>query len=317
MKSSHGLKISFCTTCRGAEYLERLKQTLPENLKNNTGAGNHDNVEFVIVAYGDAKVTDWLKENYASEIKSGLIRAVDLPLDQAEYFKMAHAKNIAHRMATGDVLCNLDCDNITGQNFSGFLNETFSENRNVVVCATTRDKLLRKLETGKTPSQITGRVAISRDMFERLHGYDETRNAAKDGDDTNLKERAYACGVTQVSLPTSQYGHIIPHSNEARVANMSPQDRDKSTSNFQRGNSLLTRIGTVKRVLLGEQSAISRHLVGANPEGNYGCAQVTLMDSNLAPQRCSLTPSPHPSWQAQYKISYPPMDTQAQGMPSR
>jgi hypothetical protein len=63
------LKISFCTACRGKGYLERLKRTLPENIRRNTGEGNYNNVEFVILAYGDPTVSAWLKEQYANEIK--------------------------------------------------------------------------------------------------------------------------------------------------------------------------------------------------------------------------------------------------------
>jgi hypothetical protein len=300
MASDDGLKISFCTSCRGADYLERLKKTLPENIRRNTGDGNYNNVEFVVVAYGDPEVTKWLKENYADEIKSGLVRAVDLPREQAEFFKMAHAKNVAHRMATGDVLCNLDCDNITGENFSGFLNEKFSKTPDIVVCLTTRDKLISKLTTGVTPSDASGRVTISRENFEKLHGYNEQHNAARD-DDTNFKERGYASGLRAVSIPASQLGEIITHSNEDRLANMSPADKAKSQFNFQVRGGLSQRVGTVKRVIWGEGNVIPRGITGANADGNYGCAVVTTLDHNLEPQEHSLEPAPHSQWRSSYR----------------
>lgn len=298
MPTSHkGLKISFCTTCRGPDYLDRLKQTLPENLRRNTGTGHYDKVEFVVVAYGDQAVTDWLKATFPNEIKAGVVRAVDLPREQAEYFRMAHAKNVAHRCATGDVLCNLDCDNITGENFSGFLNEQFSRNANIVVCATTRAKLIRKLTTGENPLDTTGRIAISRPNYEMLHGYNEALNAAKDGDDTNLKERAYALGLTPVPLPASQFGRIISHSDNARMAHMSPAERAKSQANFTREGNYWERIYTAKRVILGEQHVIPADIAGANPDGAYGCAQVTVLNGQLEPEPLRLQPAPHAAWQ--------------------
>lgn len=296
MEAKSGLKISFCTTCRGEKYLERLQKTLPENIRRNTGPGHYDNVEFVIVAYGDPNVTEWLRENYAAEIKSGLIRAVDVPREQAEFFKMAHAKNVAHRMATGDVLCNLDCDNITGENFSGFLNDTFSRTPDVVVCATTRSKFIRRITTGATPSDATGRIAIARENFEKLHGYNEELNGAKDGDDTNLKERAYAMGLRAVSIPSAYFGELITHSDQERVANMSPADVKKSQTNFATRGNLWERVGTVRRIIQGEDHVIPGNLTGANPGGNYGLAQVTLLDGDLQPQPHDIAPAPHAQW---------------------
>jgi len=292
------LKISFCTSCRGANYLERLQQTLPENIRRNTGKEHYGNVEFVIVAYGDPSVTQWLADTFPEEIKSGLIRVVDLPREQAEYFKMAHAKNIAHRMATGDVLCNLDCDNITGENFAGWLNQQFSHYSNIVASMTTRDRLISKLTTGDKMSDLTGRIAISRDNFERLHGYDENYNAAKDGDDVNLKERAYAVGLKPISFPASIIGTVIKHSDEERQANMSPQDQKKSEHNFHQGGD--PRFTKAMRVWWGEDAVLPDNLQPANPDGAYGCAEVTMLDQSLQPQPHTLAPNPHDKWVAAY-----------------
>ena len=111
------LKISFCTTCKGR--LEHLKQTLPANIEACKG---YPNTEFVILDYDSRDgLEQWIKDNFQEEIKSGLVRYAKL--DGATDFKMAHAKNMVHRLATGDVLCNVDADNFLASGTPEYLIE--------------------------------------------------------------------------------------------------------------------------------------------------------------------------------------------------
>ena len=110
-------RIAFCTTCKGR--LQHLMQTIPENLKDNA---SYRNAVFVVVDYGGQdKLAEFCSENYPEEVKSGRLVVYTYP--SQEPFKMAHAKNMAHRLGIlegGDILCNLDADNFLGPRFEDY-----------------------------------------------------------------------------------------------------------------------------------------------------------------------------------------------------
>ena len=287
------LKISFCTTCMGR--LHHLKETLPQNLINNA---DYPNTEFVILAYGDREVYDWVKDAYPEEIKTGRIK---LAFTEQEYFRMAHAKNVAHRLGTGDVLVNLDADNVTGKDFAGWLNKEFSKNPDRVIRCTTKDKLRRKI-AGKPIKSFDGRIAVHAQNFAKLHGYNERLNAWG-GDDGDFEVRANASGLRTLPLPALQYGSILPHSNESRYTNMSNDDVEKSLSNLAKGgNNLLNRVETVKR-LLNISTKEADNIEPANPDGDFGCGDVTFLKPDFSEEQRTLDPAPHPEWVASYDKS--------------
>src|SRR5580692_6905946 len=97
------MKIAFCTTCRGR--VQHLKLTLPQNLLDNPEA------LFIVVDYGSPD--DLL--SFLSSIENERLIVYSL---KSDCFRMAHAKNVAHRIAIragADVLVNLDADNYTGK----------------------------------------------------------------------------------------------------------------------------------------------------------------------------------------------------------
>src|SRR6185369_12427359 len=178
------LKISFCTTCKGR--LDHLMETLPKNLENSK---SWPNVEFVILAYNDVSVIHWVLENYPEEVRSGKIvlsnvemrpevdehgRVVS-PEFMSDYFYYSHAKNAAHRMASGDVLCNLDADNIMAPGYARWLGEAFTDS-----FKTGKDIIARPLRENSGNTQVRGsggRIAISRENFYKLRGYEEAFDA--------------------------------------------------------------------------------------------------------------------------------------------
>src|SRR5581483_1771791 len=108
-------KLSYCTTCKGR--LHHLQETLLLNLefsKHLTG------IEFVLLDYssGDG-LGAWVEERFQAQMDSGAL--VYYRLDHQASFFMAHAKNVAHRLARGEIVCNLDADNYTAIGFSEFL----------------------------------------------------------------------------------------------------------------------------------------------------------------------------------------------------
>lgn len=207
------MKISFCTTCMGRAH--HLKETLPQNIRDNPATEDMD-VEFVVLNYNSQDdLHEWMTTDpeMKAHIESGLVRYGKTT--DPEFFHMSHAKNMAHRMATGDVLCNLDADNFLGNKFAELLHQNFSENMDIVINPSVRvSKLLGKEEQG-----FFGRVVISKDNFMTLGGYDETFSGWG-GEDTDFLQRAKGLGLDHLRIDSMKYLGVIKHSNEDRVGNM-------------------------------------------------------------------------------------------------
>ena len=115
------LKISYCTTCMGR--LNHLQKTYLKNIQNNIDYGN---IEFVLINYNSNDGLDeWAQKNLSKLIENGTVKYF-LTKDPA-HFHMAKAKNLAHRLATGQILVNLDADNYLGKNNAFYLNYLYSK----------------------------------------------------------------------------------------------------------------------------------------------------------------------------------------------
>jgi hypothetical protein len=114
------LQIAFCTTCKGRT--PHIRETLPVNLHGNARA------RFVLVNYNSPdQLDDLLRERHMGDIDSGRLSVYRFT--EPGPFRMAHAKNLAHRLAISegaDILVNLDADNFAGQAFDAYVAERLS-----------------------------------------------------------------------------------------------------------------------------------------------------------------------------------------------
>jgi glycosyltransferase involved in cell wall biosynthesis len=281
---SKNYKISFCTTCKGR--LEHLKQTLPLNLKNNEG---YPNTEFVILNYdSNDGLEEWIKENFQKELASGKIRYARYT--PAEHFKMAHAKNMAHRLATGDVVCNLDADNITGPGFAGWLNEQFSKNPEIYISP--RNHALQrmlKMVTGIQPTEaaLSGRIAMTKRNFDAIRGYDEQRFNGYGREDTTLAMQAsHLHTLSHVIVPREIIGSAIEHSDKKRIENMEPVHQDDFLNKRALGRHEVAGVpvGRFKK-FVDCVAWMPEYRHRANRKGEFGApeAGATLCDINGQP----------------------------------
>lgn len=260
----HDYKVSFCITCKGR--LDHLKETLPQNLKNNA---DYPNTEFVILNYDSPDgLEEWLQENYKAEIESGKIRYAKYA--PAPHFKFAHAKNMAHRVATGDILCNLDADNTTGPGFAKWLNQEFSKDKNICVrpgvCTLAKQHILH----GDKRWETCGRIALHRDNFLQLHGYDE-RISYWGGDDIDLYRRAQLAGLRTTEIPVDMLGHGIVHADERSSQYMAAEDQHISR---QRKAAVKNPIGSLNQL---RKTSRAKEIVPAeNQNGQFGCGTVRI-----------------------------------------
>jgi hypothetical protein len=188
------VKISFCTTCKGRLF--QLERTLPENLLRTAG---FDDVEFVILNYNSPdNLHLWIQAHMIKHIRSGRIRYALNP--EPAQFHSSKAKNQAHRIATGDILVNLDSDNFIGESYK-LIKETFVKSKEICL----------QMYGGRCRDGTFGRIAMHKDYFYALGGYDESF-LPMGGQDVDLIHRAKAFGLSHVLVKDNRIGSAIRNS---------------------------------------------------------------------------------------------------------
>lgn len=194
------MKISFCTACM--DRLTHLKETYRENMSR----AGHDDVEFVLVDYGGSdSLGEWVSENLSG------VKFIRIPTRR--YWVASHAKNIAHKAATGDVLCNLDCDVIIPDGFAKYVREVMSSERHMIM-AGERDVLGNY--------GCSGLVASKREHFFSVNGYDESMNLGWGFESSNFVFRV--CRKNSLEAVVVTGAACIPHSDEIRTARCQLKD---------------------------------------------------------------------------------------------
>jgi hypothetical protein len=245
-------------------------QTLPQNLQNES---NNQNVEFVVLNYdSEDGLSDWIQSTFKSELASG--RLVHVHHTPAPNFKMAHAKNMAHRAGTGEILCNLDADNIIPKDFSSWLLDRFDGNQRLAVSPRRltlmgffRERWINKILGLPRPADgICGRIAISKDNFLKIGGYDE-KFSAWGSDDIDFLLRARDLGVSVKRIPPTFWGGVLKHGNEERLANLSAEDKKKSVERL--------RESSFSQLILRIKQLSDRTRGPANLDGKFGCGAIS------------------------------------------
>jgi hypothetical protein len=183
-----------------------LAETLPRNL-----ADNPDSV-FLVLDYGDGpELREVLSKHRCERLK--VYRH-----ENGAAFHVAHAKNMAHRLAVlegADVLVTLDADNFTGPHFEDFVAEAMKE-PGVFLCpdhASIRE-LSWAPEAERPNRGFAGRLAVRAQDFIKAGGYDESYDTWR-GEDIDFNARMGRMGYTMRFIP-NQYLKTIPHSADVR-----------------------------------------------------------------------------------------------------
>jgi hypothetical protein len=197
------MRIAFCVTCKGRA--QHVKQTLPKNLADN--AGYRDCV-FIVLDYSSTDdLLEYLKSEHQADILCG--KLVVYSFRGADKFKMAHAKNLAHRcgiLEGADILVNLDADNYTGSGFARYIADTMRSD----------DKFLGigDMAPGPRKRGVSGRIALHRHAYLNAGGYDE-RFTTWAPDDKDLDHRLRRMGYERLMLG-DHYLECIRHSDKLR-----------------------------------------------------------------------------------------------------
>jgi glycosyltransferase involved in cell wall biosynthesis len=193
-------KISLCTTCMNR--LHNLKETFIKNIEDNY---DYKNTEFVLLDYNSNDgLPEWVQNNLIPYIVTG--KVVYYRTTEPKYYSMSHSRNVAFKLATGNIVVNVDADNFTTKGFSAKINELSLPHESKVTF-TKGNRLLR------------GRLGLfKRDFIDILGGYDESM-VGYGYDDKDLYLRAKKLSFKPLWF-NSSYIQRIHTSRKEKVTNM-------------------------------------------------------------------------------------------------
>lgn len=193
-------KLSFCTTCRNRT--QYLRQTILHNINSRI-----QGVDFILVNYGSTDdLDDFVLTELKEHLQSGILKYYRYP--SAGPWHSCKAKNISHALADGDILFNLDCDNFISPILCKELLEYF-ESGDVVVFNADTPGIPVVVNGVKYDTDGTGgRIAISREDFRKLGGYDESFEPMG-YQDNDLLKRCEMLGKRVIRL--RQHAKAIQH----------------------------------------------------------------------------------------------------------
>ena len=196
--------ICLCTTCKNRA--SHLKLTLTRNLQDN-----NSKTKFVVLDYNSPDdLLEWLQKDCGDQIERGRLVVYSFPW--AGPFRMAHAKNMAHRlgmMEGADILVNVDADNFTGEGFADYVAEQFEdEGKDIFLWAGSIKGQGKKLRG------TSGRIAVTSKAFLLAGGYSEKYDEWGP-DDKDFNYRLQRLGFKAVEM-ARKYLESFPHGDGVR-----------------------------------------------------------------------------------------------------
>lgn len=203
------LRVVFCTTCKNR--VGYLRQTLPKNIADNPKS------KFVVLNYNDQNgLADYLRVEHEKDINSGQLVVYDY--QDSPVFRMAHAKNMAHRCGIregADILVTLDADNYAGLGFDNYVMHKFDVIPNLsflspeITAIPPVGQRFNKDNPIWLGRGFMGRLAIRTNDFIKAGGYNEIFDTWR-GEDIDLIERLKRMRLKQGFID-SAYLNAIAH----------------------------------------------------------------------------------------------------------
>jgi hypothetical protein len=245
------MSIAFVSTCKNR--WQHLRETLRQNLLDN----KLEDTKFVVVDYNSADEMAYeIHRDYQDEMASGKLTYYRYFGEHP--FRMAHAKNLAHRLGIregANVLCNLDADNYTGTNFDAYIRNHFATDRRVLLWA--------NMVKGVMPKGISGRIVCAKEAFLLAGGYDE-KYSTYSPDDKDFRARLIRMENEPIEIDP-KFLNAIRHTDKMRFKEY-PEAADSDAEEFA--------ISQTNRVV---------------NNGYFGCAMV---HRNFVPEAIELNPLP-------------------------
>jgi GT2 family glycosyltransferase len=198
-------KISFCTVCMNR--LSYLRQTLPVNLTQNA---SDPDVEFILLDYNSKDdLENWVRTELEGYIATGKLKY--FKTFEPEYFSMAHSKNLALKLAKGDILGMIDADNYTGTGYAQWIRQCFETFGPQTIVTTLRKDLV-------PIPDAAGKMCFSRRLFHQVNGVDESL-IGYGTEDIDLVNRMESNGGKRVFIENPDHLMFIQHGLQERHIN--------------------------------------------------------------------------------------------------
>ena len=199
-------KISFCVVCMNR--LHQLKQTLLQNISDNE---DYAELEFIVLDYNSEDgMEEWAKENLFDYIKNG--RVIYYKTTDPTSWSPSHSKNLAFKLATGEIVCSIWADYYTGKGFAQYVNDCYQKDDNIVL---TPIDFHKTKKYHSPPGDVLGKVIVKKRDFLKIKGFDERMN--KHGfEDYDFVNRLEMIGVQRVIIEDHDFLQYIKHDNNER-----------------------------------------------------------------------------------------------------
>lgn len=218
-------RISFCISIRNR--LVQLKKTLQHNL----GYIHADNQ----ICIGDLGSTDglreWIFENFARQLASD--RLLYFQASEELFWSSPIAKNLAHRIAGGEYLFNLDADNFLTRDDLESISRTFDMGK---PC---------HQWSGTWGDGSYGRIGLPRSTFMTLGGYDDGL-LPMGGQDRDIIERLKIFGTPAILLKAPEIAAI----KNDKTSSVSEIQSD-NLINYEAMNETNLRFAASRRKIMG------------------------------------------------------------------
>jgi len=204
--------VAFCITC--GNRLVHLKRTLWKNLQDNQDCPS---LKVIVLDYSSTDGLErWILNDFAEEFATG--RLVYYRYPGAPYFRMAHAKNMAHRLAIregAEILVSLDADNWTGPSFANWVIDQFGQ---ASIDGEAIFLRARENDAGPAGGDVSarqlqgssGRIVVTAAAFLQAGGYDEFF-VYWGPDDKDFSARLTKLGYARHGIPTRYLEAIWHH----------------------------------------------------------------------------------------------------------
>jgi hypothetical protein len=200
-------KVSICTTCMNRT--DDLKQTYIQNIEDNK---HYPGIEFVLLNYNSDKddMDKWAKKNLKGYIKKGLVNYYHTT--EPKYYSMTHSRNVAFKLAEGDIVNNVDADHFTSCAHGHPIkyqesppNMCFAEQINLLA-----NQYHEKSIFIKSKQKNRGRLGFFKEEFLWIGGYDEDIEGYGH-DDCDLLDRALLADFTIFFFGGAFFSHTEDH----------------------------------------------------------------------------------------------------------
>ncbi|MGI4762057.1 MAG: glycosyltransferase family 2 protein [Janthinobacterium lividum] len=198
-------KISICTV--SMNRLFHIRETLPANIKDNI---EYSNIEYILLDYNSSDgLSNWIKCQMMEHINSGLLKY--FRISTPTYFDRCHSRNLACKLASGEIIALVDADNYMGKGYAEWLANVFqSEGDDSVLTNIGSESIMFRDQGGK--------CAFHANHFLNARGFDEMMNGYG-FEDVDFIQRLVQVGGKRMPIQTMEFFKFIGHSDVERICN--------------------------------------------------------------------------------------------------